>query len=346
MSNPEVDANLIAHAVSSEYINQGLLDGLLRQSEIILAEEGVDSTINGAPAIVSSSYTRAVVGDKHYFARVYKNIPSPQLHETPADMLPGIVFDETEDISVQTPNPYAMRFMRLGDLLRLQFDDIANDMVTPMVDDPAHVALFKTLLTDIENQTKELQQQQIDARRYNRRYRLQATGRAAKIGAVALAIVSAVSAGVYGIKQIDHRTTPEKFDQHNYSLPGGRQITVGQTLSPQFVAVIPQFGAVPGFEYTSGKYDYTDALDPSETLREVDIISSKAGKNCATFPVNNVPPTSILRAWTDFIDPASGQSRADELSVTFHLDQGRVCWHGKERNKQDDPRVIVSLNPR
>lgn len=346
MSDHEVNASLIAPALSGELVSQGLLQGMLRQAEIILAEEGTRTTINGVPATVSRSFAPTTVGDKQFFARVYKFLPNSDLHESAADMLPGIVFDETEDVTVQTPNPYAMRFMEFGDVLRLQFDDVANDMVAPVVDDPAHVALFKTLLTAIEGQTKELQLQQETTRRYSRQDRLETIGHAARASAIGLVVLSVIGGVVYLIATRDRRNTQEKFDGHNYTLPGGRQIAVGQSLSPEYVTTIPSFGTIPGFEYTSGKYDYADPLDPSETLREVDITSSKKGKNCTAFPINNVPPTSVLRAWTDFVDPATGRSRADELSVTFHLDKGRVCWNGQERNKEDDPRVIVSLNPR
>lgn len=341
-------AAAFAPSLSPETVTPGEVEACYGIANNLLAISGVESTVNGIPAVVSDAYQRIEIEGQTYYGRIYKFLVSQG--DILGDGMPAVVFDQTTDINVVTPNHLAVRFAKIGDRISLIVD---NDL-DPLIDQPEHLTAVRTLLqsltdTQQKQQIRKRQDEESAAARQKARRREAVAGvarTAGKIarraGAVAVAGV-AVAAAVYGISKIDIKD----FDDADLTLEGGTELVLGSTGSPQFSREL----------YDSDKLDRNDIpnlfdntetgdqqLDMDNLFRDIEITSSKDGQNCESAEVERVPIGTRLVAWTDFTGP-DGTSRADELEVMYTTEKVEVCWNGEELNDDDDPRVVVALRP-
>ena len=341
---PIIDATILSSSLTPEVITNGEVQAMVRSAEAILAADGVGSTVNAIPARVSQSYAEVRVNKKVYYARVFS------LEDKDEQQLPGIVFDESIDPEVQTPNPFALRFVGDKDRPLLMRDNELD----PIVNSPQDIAVVKDILrtlahakTEHEHARAELaEQERLQRHRIRERkleqaktFGVRAGATVAAIGAVGLAAFGAIK----GIVWISEQTPPKDKPEPELVLSGGAEIALGSTGSPEFSAKL--FESQYDVEEMDSDDYYGDIeLDLKDSLREVFIYSSKKGKNCVSFNIARAPLDTKLVAWTSFV-ATDGTSRADELEVKHEVQKGTVCWNGKERGDLDDPRIVVKLKP-
>lgn len=347
-STQPVDASLLEPSLSPEIVTSGEIESMLRVADYLLKEEGVESTVNGMPAIVSEGAIPVRVKKKNYYARLYKFEPSK---ENPDQGLPAIAFDETFQMEVITANPYALRFSKYGDKPSIIAD---QDELNPVPNSPAHVELAKSILQEFAHQhveAKHIADENVAQRRIEKsKHRHEVAGiigraslKAAKVATALVAAGGIIGGAVYGVGKIHI----SHFDDKKLSLIGGTEISIGSTGHPEYSPKLfsnKQYSEVqiPDLVELPNAATPDMGLNPKQTLREVIILSSKKGKNCETRAVKRVPLDTRLVAWTDFTGQ-DGQSRADELDVDYKVGELKVCWNGQELGPEDDPRVVVAL---
>ncbi len=378
-----VDGALIAPSLSKEIVTSARIEGMIEIANSILEVNGVNSTINGVPALVSEfSYPVTMVGSDNngegevYFARAAKHLPinSQNKDQKP---LPKLIFDETPDLPVITPNPNAILFTESVYGFGLQVD--ISDL-NPDVNNPAHAKLIMGVLTKIargvqaaaeakrveetakqERLTQEREAQKARTQHERKTRNLHCWQRVKKIGTSVLkytgmtVMAGAIVGGpIYVASTIDlprHRD----YDERGYALAGGTELTLGAGSegNPEFSKQLYEDTKLATHKMPTLLTEEDDGfvgssqdmnLDVTDTLRNIIIFSSKPGKNCSTATLDKAPLDTRLVAWTDFTAP-DGTSRADELSVLYETDKVKVCWNGEERSINDDPRVVVTLRP-
>lgn len=365
MTHPErIDASSIWPALNPEEVTPGQVESLREAADFVLDTQGVESHINGLPATVSKHYIEAAVGDEVFYARVYRDKSGRT----------GIAFDNTTDISITTNNPNALFFDNLQGGMSLRADNASLSEVD--VDNPKHVALatkiIGTLVTSgqkelelkAEAEARKIQQDKYEkelaaARRaeskvYRRRTRREKFIRVARAGGMTLGITAVASGivggGMYMIDSAkDASVSFDELDPAPVIETEGSIVSEGESASPAFAQELidmPVFQGVDSDVPDLVKYlssagtldrDEIEPLTISHSYREVHIISSKTEKdmNCTTFEVK-APDNTALLSWTDFRNP-------EELTVTFEDGTGKVCWNGNERDIEDDPRIVLTI---
>lgn len=106
----------------------------------LLANCGMESTIDMLPATVTRWYAETELTGQPLYARVGK-LSSKRGEEH----LPVIVFDETSDLPVETGNYLALAFQKFGDKVSLQ----TQNSINPLIDDPRYLALAQKVVRGI-----------------------------------------------------------------------------------------------------------------------------------------------------------------------------------------------------
>lgn len=346
-----LDGSAVAIGFSKETVTPGEVESMCIAANSLLSGHARRAPVNGVPARVTDLYTKVTIGEDLYHARVGEFLEKPIASS--AENLPFILFDETPDTTVQTPNMVAVRFERIGSNIVL----ITDNELTPSVNDPHQVALVKKILSKLteraDAQTASLHEKKKIKREQRVNYIVEGAGRIARVGAgVGLSV--AILAGVFiGLKKVDWSELADgpgtPFDKKDLTLPSGAVISLGESGSPEystelFASSDLSIDEVPVAEYDTGSsnYDDTEVLNLDGNLRQIKLYSSKDGKNCEEAPVEKVSSNSEIIAWTDFTNP-DGTTRADELEVKYTVENVEVCWNGQEIDEQDDPRVVLLL---
>lgn len=374
-----IDGTLIAPSLSKELVSTARIEGMIMMANATLVADGVETTVNGIPAVVSEVSVEVIVPKPGYAP---SNAPQQQLYHVRAarlqptsarkdkvNPLPALVFSESDDLPVITPNPNALRFVEL-----VKGPSLVADMsqLEPDVDSPAQVEWTMSVLTRLaekieaidtaeeaalQAEQKHLQQEHATRRQHRRSIMKQVGGMTLKWGGGLLGATAAVTGLVYGIGKIDIEPRQDIDDRlKRTQLAGGTVFTLGSTEStPEFSRqayedsllgrnIIPYLDL--NSDRTSPKISSSqdNSLGLDDTYREIVLTSSKPGKNCEEASVDKVPLDTRLVTWTDFAGP-TGQSRADEFKVKYEVGKVKVCWNGEERTIDEDPRVIVALRP-
>ena len=340
---PLIDATSLSSSLTPEIVTNGEMQAIVRSAEAILAVDGVESTVNAIPARVSKGYAEVKVGKKVYYARAFS------LEDNEEQQLPGIVFDETIDPEVQTPNPFALRFVGDKDRPLLMRDNELD----PIINSPQDIALVKDILKvlghakvereqalAVQTEEERLRRHRLRERRleHAKTFGVRAGATVAAIGAVGLGVFGLIS----GVMWIEEHT-PQDEPEPELRLSGGAEIALGSSDAPEFSSKL--FENTTDIQNMGSDGRFSDVeLDLQDPVREVFITSSKKSKNCTSFNIARIPLDTKLVAWTDFT-AADGTSRADELEVKHEVQKGTVCWNGEERGDLDDPRIVVKLKP-
>lgn len=343
-----INGDAIRVGLSSEIVTTGEVLSMAITAESLLKRDGFATRVNEIDATITHACAAVEVADKTYYARVAKYKTDPLTPGT--ETLPFILFDETPELSVRTPNTRAVQFSRMGSNISIVTD---NDL-SPVVNDPEQAEVIKSILNEIGDKLDKSETQKTTARKQRREARvhgiLEGAASAVKTtGAIALCGAILVAGGL-GLKRVDWSEIADgpgtPFDKQGLTLHGGNAVRMGDSGTPEFSAQL--FGSealaateVPDVSNKNGSND-AEPLHLKSGLREMTITSSEKDKNCESAPVDRVPLNSEVVAWTDFTAP-NGDSRAEELSVKYEVEEVTVCWHGQERNDQDDPRVVLDL---
>ncbi len=344
----EALASPFARALSPEIVSAGEIEAMAHLAEEMLELDGEESLVNGMPALVTLHYARTKIDDTTYYVRVFRPLDTP-------DEMPGIVFDLTEDTVVHTPNMYAVRFKDLASSIALVVDDDLN----PHVNDPKEVEQIKAFLGEISEKVGQAQIEQRqqandleDQKRQSRHNHVRDI--AHRVGRYSFRVfaIAAALGLVYGATHIDYepvkrvfRSNRDKFDEVGHSLDDGQIIPLGGEASPQFSLQLydDKSLSVSNMPRMMSKdANQNDMMMVDDGLREVVITSPEGRDSCTIIKVEKAAHDAVLKAWTDFAG-ANGVSRADELTVTYSSDEIKACWHGQERNPNDDPRIVYDI---
>ena len=106
----------------------------------LLANCGVESTIDMLPATVTRWYAETELTGQPLYARVGR------LHGRRGEgQLPIIVFDESPELPVETGNYLALAFQKFGNKISL----VTQNSINPLIDDPRYLALAKDIIRDV-----------------------------------------------------------------------------------------------------------------------------------------------------------------------------------------------------
>jgi hypothetical protein len=352
-----IDASVFEASLSSEIVTYGEVEAMLDAAKEILAVDSEISNVNGLPAIVSRQAAEVEISGKTYYARVFQLT----LHDAQKEPeLPAIGFDETPDVAILTSNPFAFRFKEFGEHGYVLETD-GNIDVT--VNNPEHVRVAKRILNElgmkeiaVEEQKRQAETEAKAAEEHAKQQRKQerhnsrayAWERAKEWGGnivATVAVIGALAAAGFGVVKGVSALQPENYDDRtDVHLDGGTEIPMGQSGIPEFSRELynnPPLSrdTMPIIE-PSGSEDIV--LEMHDKLRQVIIKGSQESNHCQEIKIEHVPLGTTLVAWTDAVD-ANGNSRASEFQVDNEVDKFRVCWNGQERDKDDDPRVVVAL---
>ena len=343
-----INGDAIKIGLSNEIVTTGEVLSMAITADSLLKRDGFETRVNEVDATITHTFATVAVEDATYYARVAKYKTDPLFPGT--ETLPFILFDETPELRVRTPNTRAVQFTRIGSNISLITDNDLN----PIVNDPAQAEVVKHILDEISVQVDRSEDEKVATRKRKREERIDNIVESIwdgtkKVGAFALC-GAILAAGGYGIKRVDWSKIADgpgtPFDKQGLTLRGGTAVKVGHSGIPEFSTQLFDSEALASTEVPSiyEESSGTDAkpLHLTSGLREITIKSSKKGKNCESAPVDKVALNSEVVAWTDFTTP-NGETRADELSVKYEVEKVTVCWHGQERNDQDDPRIVLDL---
>ena len=109
----------------------------------LLANCGVESTIDMLPATVTRWYSETELTGQPLYARLGK------LHGKRGEgQMPIIVFDESPELPVETGNYLALAFQKFGDKVSL----VTQNSINPLIDDPRYLTLAKDIIRGVAMQ--------------------------------------------------------------------------------------------------------------------------------------------------------------------------------------------------
>lgn len=236
---------------------------------------------------------------------------------------------------------------------------MADDQL-PRLNDEADIQLFSKVVE--AGWTKVSEKRLKEAQAATNRRRL--TRRALLFGGIGLGAVVVVGGGIWGIaemmKNVDTSewglSDAERFDRKGYTLAGGAELTLGQTVIPEFsqeLATNPNLAGslIPILTNVQHGNDYRpdDRLSPKDGLRQIIIPNGlhreKPGGSEIPWtymvPLSSLPDSTKFKVWTD-LRSANGTSRANELRLSYQKDQLVFQWQGYRINGEQ-ARIVVQI---
>lgn len=227
----------------------------------------------------------------------------------------------------------------------------------PRINEQSDIAYVRTVVRDISRKLdfETVQRETARQRKLDISRRTLLKGLAVSAGLAALGGVG------HGLSQVDweefFKSKTKKFDEMNLKLTGGSVAMLGQTVTPEFSAELisrPEFAEdnIPILTLVSrGKTSSPDDnLEAGDGLRQIRMHGGfghfwpwEADRaEVGSVAIEGTLPTDAkLRVWTS-LSSAAGESRADELRLTFLHDRLEYVWAGR-RVDSETARIVVLL---
>lgn len=131
----------LVKSISGEGLTQ--VGNLFDVANNLLAQDGVRSSVNGLPAVVTQAYADIVTEDGAYRAKIARFSPTKRTREPNHDLM--IAFDVSSDEKVDSLNPFALKFKQFGGDYCL----VVDNGMDPVVNDAKYISLVSAILKSI-----------------------------------------------------------------------------------------------------------------------------------------------------------------------------------------------------